>query len=118
MAHCSYLEIAAETGIIGLLLYLGILGVTLRELWRARQLANDESQQIQATAFILVVVVMMSTGLFLSFAFERYYWFILALAAVAATTAQDAEQTDSVAADDSSSASIKDANSLKAEVTP
>lgn len=118
MAHCSYLEIAAETGIVGLLLYLAILGVTLRELWRARQLASDESQLTQATAFILVVVVMMSTGLFLSFAFERYYWFILALAAVAATTAQDADQSDSIATDDRLSASIKDGNSLTAELTP
>ena len=73
MAHCSYLEIAAETGLIGLLLYLGIFGVTLRELWRSRELATGPSERNQATAFLLVIVIMMATGLFLSFAFERYY---------------------------------------------
>ena len=92
MAHCSYLEIAAETGIVGLLLYLGIYAVTLRELWYSRQWATCSMARDQATAFLLMVIVMMATGLFLSLAFERYYWFMLALAAVAAATARSADE--------------------------
>ena len=42
-----------------------------------------------------MVIVMMATGLFLSFAFERYYWFMLALAAVAAATARTSIENQS-----------------------
>lgn len=86
LAHCSYLEFAAEMGIAGLVVYLAILGVTLRGLLRARRSTTEPGAANMATAFLLVVIVMMATSVFLSFAYERYYWFTLALAAVAART--------------------------------
>lgn len=88
MAHCSYLEIAAETGIIGLVLYLSILVVIGRSLWIARNQASTRTQYHLATAMLLVIVALATTGLFLSFAFERYYWFVLALAAATARVTQ------------------------------
>ena len=95
LAHCSYLELAAESGVIGVLAYIGILGVTARELVRARQKAISEESKNLATAFLVTMIVMMITAVFLSFAYERYYWFVLALAAVCAHVAGKAGEEDS-----------------------
>jgi O-antigen ligase len=83
MAHCSYLQIAAENGVIGLILYLSILFVTLRMLWKARREAPTEEAYNIATGFLVTMIVMMTTGIFLSMAYERFYWFMLALSAAA-----------------------------------
>jgi O-antigen ligase len=81
MAHCALLEIAAEHGILGLGSFLAILLVTLRRLARIRTTDRRPEVVNMATAFILVLVVLMTTGVFLSFAYVRYYWLMLALAA-------------------------------------
>jgi hypothetical protein len=56
-------------------------------LVRARRLAISRGRKDLgelASAFLLVVVVHLSTGLFLHLSYQRYYWLAMALAAVAA----------------------------------
>jgi O-antigen ligase len=88
-AHCMYLEIAAETGMLGLASFLALFGQTLWSLSRVRRHAVDPALRNMATALFLALVVLATTGVFLSFAYARYYWLLLALSA-AVTALSDA----------------------------
>lgn len=81
-AHNLYLSIAAETGIAGLACFLFILYVMLRSLARVRKrwMNDDPELANMATAYLLSIVTYLTTGLFLHFAFIRYFWLIIALA--------------------------------------
>jgi O-antigen ligase len=95
MAHCAALEIAAENGIFGLLCIIAIITISFRQLLAARRLATDPELRAMATAFVVVLVVLAFSSFFLSFAYVRYYWFILALSAVAARlSAESAADTN------------------------
>ncbi len=89
LAHCTYLEIAAETGIFGLICFLSIFYVIISDLLRARRESNCAECRAMSTAFLLTIFVMLVTSAFLSFAFVRYYWLILALAACSAKIARE-----------------------------
>jgi putative inorganic carbon (HCO3(-)) transporter len=81
-AHDLYVSIAAETGIFGLGCFMLILYVTLVNLARVRKrwlVAQPEISNM-ATAYMLSIVSYLTTGLFLHFAFIRYFWLIMALA--------------------------------------
>jgi O-antigen ligase len=84
-AHILYLGIAAEHGALGLLCFLGIIVVTLRSLWRGHRRwrhARPELANLNA-GFFFVIVVYLTTGLFLHMSYIRYFWLMLALANVA-----------------------------------
>jgi O-antigen ligase len=85
-AHNLYLGIAAELGIVGLTLFLAIVGVVLRDLVRARRRWLAERPEVAnlATGFALAIVTYLATGLFLHLAFERYFWLLIGLAAATA----------------------------------
>jgi putative inorganic carbon (HCO3(-)) transporter len=89
-AHNLYAGIAAETGLPGLICFMGIFGSTLFALARVRRRTRDVAPQhaAMATGFFLAVVAYMTTGLFLHLAYERYLWILLALAASAAYIGQ------------------------------
>jgi putative inorganic carbon (hco3(-)) transporter len=85
-AHDLYLHIAAETGILGLVAFMGILALTLRDLLRVRRrwLRLRPDVAAMATGLMLAVVTYMTTGLFLHLSYARYFWLILAIAGAAA----------------------------------
>jgi putative inorganic carbon (hco3(-)) transporter len=82
-AHDLYVSIAAETGGLGLACFLLVIYITFRGLARARKRWLDEEPEIanMATAYMLSIVTYLTTGIFLHFAFIRYFWLIMALAA-------------------------------------
>jgi O-antigen ligase len=84
-AHDLYLHIAAETGIFGLIAFMGILGLTLRDLIRVRKrwLKTRPDIAAMATGLMLAVVTYMTTGLFLHLSYARYFWLVLAVAGAA-----------------------------------
>jgi len=84
LAHCAILEIAAETGILGVLCIVAIFAVMIRELLAARRATVHDDVRAMIDASLVVLIVLATTSLFLSFAFVRYYWLMLAVAAVAA----------------------------------
>ncbi|MFL5770879.1 MAG: O-antigen ligase family protein [Chloroflexota bacterium] len=101
-AHNLFLGVAADLGIVGLTLFLGIIWVVLRDLRRARRRWIDERPEIAnlATGFALAIVAYLGSGLFLHLAFERYYWLLIGLAAATAWIAlQPAPATPAEAAD-------------------
>lgn len=88
-AHNLYLGILAETGLTGLLTFLGVLGATLLQLFRIRRrcLADRRELANLASAFIASVLAYMITGVFLHLSYQRYFWLFLALAGSAGVIA-------------------------------
>ena len=84
-AHNLYLEMAAETGTVGLLIFLAIPLLLLRDLeaLRRRLFSFAPDRARWAAGFALVLLSYLGTGVFLHLSFERYYWFFIALAAAA-----------------------------------
>lgn len=85
-AHNFFLGIAADMGFAGLLGYCAVLAATVVLLLRARRrwLAQRSDLEGLATAMLLAVVGYMVAAVFLSLAFERYFWLLIALADAAA----------------------------------
>ena len=93
MAHNLYLGLAAEHGILGLGVMLAIFAVTLHELFRAHRkwLGSDPLRSNLAAGFFLVVLTYMAVGMFTDFSYVRYFWLMMALAAVAGRESQIVE---------------------------
>jgi putative inorganic carbon (hco3(-)) transporter len=79
-AHNLYLDIAAELGALGLLAFLGMNIVVLRELLLVRRRSEDAVLGDLAAGLFLAVSAYLVTGIFLHFSFVRYFWLILGLA--------------------------------------
>lgn len=88
-SHNLYLGMAAELGLMGVTLFLLIVGLTLRDLARARRAvrARDPLMADLATGFMLSIVAYLTSGIFLHMAFVRYFWLMLALAGATALVA-------------------------------
>jgi len=84
-AHSLYAELAAETGIVGIFVFLSIVGWLLYQLWQAsrRWVFNRPDLANLATTFLFSIVAYLGTALFLHLSYERYYWLLLALASAA-----------------------------------
>jgi O-antigen ligase len=91
-AHDLFIGVAADLGLAGLAAFLGILYLTLRDLLRARRrwLWLRVDLVCIADALFLAVLAYVVAGLFLSLAFERYFWLLLALAGAAGGAALSA----------------------------
>ena len=85
-AHSLYLELGAELGTIGLLAFLAIPLLLLRDLRALRIGLAERRPDLSrlAGSFALVLLAYLGTGVFLHLAFERYYWFMVGITAAAA----------------------------------
>lgn len=84
IAHNTYIEVAAETGLPGLLLFLWILAATFRSLARTRRRAreNDSALVYAATSGLTAGLAGYSVAMiFLSTEFMKFFWFGIFLAA-------------------------------------
>jgi O-antigen ligase len=90
-AHNLYLETAADLGIIGFSAFMAVIGATLLPLWRLRRRLRAKRPDLAniAASFFLSVTAYLYTGVFLHLSYERYFWLLLALAAVAAAVIRD-----------------------------
>ncbi|MBW2269411.1 MAG: glycosyltransferase [Deltaproteobacteria bacterium] len=81
-AHSLYPGLAAEHGILGIGFFSAMLFLTLRDLARVRRRWRDRHPDLAAiaTALIMVLIVYLTTSLFLHTAYVRYFWFVMALA--------------------------------------
>jgi putative inorganic carbon (hco3(-)) transporter len=85
-AHNLYLNIAADVGLVGLVVFLAIVGVQIGRLLRIRSRHPDQGSEIVslATSTLLSLLAYLFAGLFLSLAYQRYFWILIAL--ISATT--------------------------------
>jgi putative inorganic carbon (HCO3(-)) transporter len=90
-AHNLYFETAADLGIIGFSAFMAVIGATLLPLWRLRRRLRAKRPDLAniAASFFLSVLAYLYTGMFLHLSYERYFWLLLALAAVAAAVIRD-----------------------------
>ena len=90
-AHNLFLEMAAETGIVGLTVFVWLLWVLSSGLLRERRrwLSIHLDKAHLATALFFSVLAYVATGLFLHLAYERYLWFLLGVSGAALRLTND-----------------------------
>lgn len=88
-AHNLYLGLISETGVLGLVAFLGAVLVTFRDLLRARRrcLRDKPELALLASCIVLALAAYLIDGIFLHLAYQRYFFFILALGACASAIA-------------------------------
>jgi hypothetical protein len=93
-AHNLFLEVAANNGFFGLIFFLSIPGYILFRLAKInkRWRQTDPALANMAIGLFLAIVSYLSTGLFLSLAYERFYWMILAISAAAVLISKEQEK--------------------------
>ena len=81
-AHNLFVGIAADLGLVGLAVFLAILWTSMSRLARLRRRAAKIDPEVAnyAASFYLALLAYAVTGLFLTLAFERYLWLLVALA--------------------------------------
>lgn len=82
--HSLYPQIAAEAGIFGFFAFFGAVGVTARSSWRVGRRGSATETALLARAVTLALTTYLVSAVFLHLAYERYFWFLLALVAVSA----------------------------------
>jgi O-antigen ligase len=88
-SHSLYLGLAAEHGLLGLLVFTLIVAVTFWELLRARRRWRRERPELAnlAGGLLMALVGYLAIGFFLHFAYIRYFWLMMGLAAAASRVA-------------------------------
>ena len=85
-SHNLFLQLAAETGFIGLSAFLIVIAMTFRSLERARRRLETSDRQLWGIVcgLELALIISLTTSLFLHAAYIRYFWMLMGLS-IAAT---------------------------------
>jgi putative inorganic carbon (HCO3(-)) transporter len=89
--HSLYLEIASETGLVGLILFAFLMREVFGSLRRAAKAFNkihERDAGSQATALAVGYVGYFTAGLFLHNAYTQTFWMLMGIALAAANIAQ------------------------------
>lgn len=89
-SHNLYLQLAAETGVVGLAAFVWMLVLVFRELERARARLEFADRRLWAVVcgLELALVISLATSLFLHAAYIRYFWLLIGLSSAAAVQQQ------------------------------
>lgn len=82
-AHSRYLEILAETGLIGFGAFFLIIWMMFRGMWLARKVALERGKNELAgsiTALIISMAGFLTASLFLHDDFARFFWLLIGIA--------------------------------------
>jgi O-antigen ligase len=84
-SHNLFLQLAAETGVLGLAAFFAILGVVFVGLERARRRHFHRDREMWAVicGLELALIISLTTSLFLHAAYVRYFWLLLGLCVAA-----------------------------------
>jgi putative inorganic carbon (HCO3(-)) transporter len=80
--HSLYLEMAADTGVIGLGAFLAMVLTALAYLYRNARYwrERDRERSLLASSFFFALLAYLATAFFLHLSYQRYFWLLLALA--------------------------------------
>jgi O-antigen ligase len=83
-AHNLYLQLAAETGLLGLIVFLVVIGYAFAGLEQARKRLSYRDDKLWGAVcgVELALIVYLTTSLFLHAAYIRYFWLLLGLCVV------------------------------------
>jgi putative inorganic carbon (hco3(-)) transporter len=83
--HSLYLEMIADTGIIGLTAFLTMVGVPLVLLFRRARYWRDRDPEraIIASSFLFALIAYLASAMFLHLSYQRYFWAVFGLASAA-----------------------------------
>lgn len=93
-AHNVYLEVLAELGLIGLSLFLAVVGLCVAAALRAArafQRLGDRSSEVLARGTLLAMLAVLAGCFFVSLQYTKPVWMLLALGPVLLTRARAAE---------------------------
>jgi O-antigen ligase len=99
-AHNTYLEVFSELGVPAGLLFVGMLGLGLYNLVRARRLWMQRKNRVQADLMTHMSMSFLSLTLFLMFLSapnQKYVWIMLALTSVLRLKAEESPLTEAKA---------------------
>lgn len=91
VAHNMYLDVLAELGIVGAVLFLTLIGASLRYTVRAArrfQQAGDRSGELLSRAVVVAVLALLAAFFFLSEQYNKQLWILLALGPALAAVAE------------------------------
>jgi O-antigen ligase len=97
VAHNIYLEVAAELGIVGFLLFMSILGFSLVSSMRAARAfmrQGDERMELISRAVTVAVIALLAADFFVSDQFSKQLWLLLALGPALLRIAQTSTADD------------------------
>lgn len=79
-AHCLPLDVAAENGLLGFACLFGMLTLLIARLThRMNALADQPGPQSLVAGYLYMLLTYLTTGLFLHFAYIRYFWLMVGL---------------------------------------
>jgi O-antigen ligase len=86
--HSLYLELAADTGLVGLSAFMAMVGSALVLLHRhAKRLRGRDPQgAMVASSLFFGLFAYLACGMFLHLSYQRYFWALLGLASAAIWT--------------------------------
>jgi putative inorganic carbon (HCO3(-)) transporter len=82
VAHNTYLQVLAELGIVGLVLFLAIIGFALRCILKAARIferLGDETMELMARALLVSLCGVLAADFFISEEFSKQLWLLLGL---------------------------------------
>jgi putative inorganic carbon (HCO3(-)) transporter len=81
-AHSLYLEMAADTGLIGLGAFVAMVLTAAGYLYRNSRYWRDHDRErsILASSFLFALLGYLATAFFLHLSYQRFFWALLALA--------------------------------------
>jgi O-antigen ligase len=97
VAHNAYLQVLAETGLIGLLLFLAIIAACVAAAVRAQHLfreVQDREGELISTAVILAICALLAAYFFLSEQQSKHLWLLLSLGPALLAAAQAKRDVD------------------------
>lgn len=99
--HSLYLEMAADTGLIGLGAFLAMVLTAVAYLYRNARYwrERDRERSMLASSFLFALLAYLATAVFLHLSYQRYFWVLLALGSSTIWALENERRSEALAAE-------------------